>query len=69
MADGEPEFSDVLIIGAGPTGLSLAIALQQAGIAHLLIDKLASGQNTSRAVISFVSPLIFPRAWTIPSVT
>jgi 2-polyprenyl-6-methoxyphenol hydroxylase-like FAD-dependent oxidoreductase len=43
--------TDVLIIGAGPTGLSLAIALQQAGIAHLLIDKLASGQNTSRAAV------------------
>jgi 2-polyprenyl-6-methoxyphenol hydroxylase-like FAD-dependent oxidoreductase len=46
-----PTETDVLIIGAGPTGLTLAIALQQAGIAHLLIDKLASGQNTSRAAV------------------
>jgi 2-polyprenyl-6-methoxyphenol hydroxylase-like FAD-dependent oxidoreductase len=46
-----PTETDVLIIGAGPTGLSLAIALRQAGVAHLLIDRLASGQNTSRAAV------------------
>jgi 2-polyprenyl-6-methoxyphenol hydroxylase-like FAD-dependent oxidoreductase len=46
-----PTETDVVIIGAGPTGLSLAIALQQAGVRHLLIDKLASGQNTSRAAV------------------
>jgi 2-polyprenyl-6-methoxyphenol hydroxylase-like FAD-dependent oxidoreductase len=46
-----PTETDVLIIGAGPTGLTLAIALQQAGIAYLLVDKLASGQNTSRAAV------------------
>jgi 2-polyprenyl-6-methoxyphenol hydroxylase-like FAD-dependent oxidoreductase len=46
-----PTETDVLIVGAGPTGLSLAIVLQQAGIAHLLIDKLAAGQNTSRAAV------------------
>src|SRR5262245_6083685 len=46
-----PGETDVLIVGAGPTGLSLAIALQQAGIAHLLIDKLSAGQNTSRAAV------------------
>ena len=46
-----PTETDVVIIGAGPTGLSLAIALQQAGIPHLLIDRLASGQNTSRAAV------------------
>jgi len=43
--------TDVLIIGAGPTGLALAITLQRAGIDHILIDKLASGQNTSRAAV------------------
>ncbi len=41
--------TDVLVVGAGPTGLALAIALQQAGIDHLLIDKLPQGLNTSRA--------------------
>ncbi len=46
-----PDHTDVLIVGAGPTGLALAIALRQAGIDHLIIDKLASGQNTSRAAV------------------
>ena len=41
--------TQVLIVGAGPTGLTLAIRLQQAGIDHLLIDRLAAGQNLSRA--------------------
>ena len=35
-----PQSTDVLIVGAGPTGLSLAIALRQAGVDHVLIDKL-----------------------------
>ena len=43
--------TDVLIVGAGPTGTALAIALQQAGVNHLLIDKLEQGQNTSRAAV------------------
>jgi 2-polyprenyl-6-methoxyphenol hydroxylase-like FAD-dependent oxidoreductase len=43
--------TDVLIVGAGPTGTALAIALQQAGVSHLLIDKLEQGQNTSRAAV------------------
>jgi len=43
--------TEVLIIGAGPTGLALAITLQQAGIRHLVVDKLATGQNTSRAAV------------------
>ena len=46
-----PTETDVLIVGAGPTGLSLAITLQQAGIRHVLIDKLAEGHNTSRAAV------------------
>jgi 2-polyprenyl-6-methoxyphenol hydroxylase-like FAD-dependent oxidoreductase len=41
--------TDVLIIGAGPTGMALSIALHQRGIHHLIIDRLREGQNTSRA--------------------
>lgn len=41
--------TEVLIVGAGPTGLALATALQQAGIDHLLIDRLEAGLNLSRA--------------------
>lgn len=43
------ESTDVLIVGAGPTGLSLSIALHQRGVRHVLIDRLEEGQNTSRA--------------------
>lgn len=46
-----PARTDVLVIGAGPTGLALSIALQQADIDHVLVDKLARGQNTSRAAV------------------
>jgi 2-polyprenyl-6-methoxyphenol hydroxylase-like FAD-dependent oxidoreductase len=45
------EKTDVLIVGAGPTGLALAIALKQAGVDHLLVEKLPLGQNTSRAAV------------------
>lgn len=46
-----PEHTKVLIVGAGPTGLALAISLQQSGVYHLLIDKLEAGLNTSRAAV------------------
>lgn len=44
-----PLHTDVLIVGAGPTGLALAAALQQNGVDHILIDALETAQNTSRA--------------------
>lgn len=43
--------TDVLIIGAGPTGLALAATLTRKGISNIVVDKLASGQNTSRAAV------------------
>lgn len=43
--------TEVLIAGAGPTGLALAISLQQSGIDHLIVEKLPAGQNTSRAAV------------------
>jgi 2-polyprenyl-6-methoxyphenol hydroxylase-like FAD-dependent oxidoreductase len=46
-----PTSTDVLIVGAGPTGMALAIALRQAGVNHLIIDKLPKGENTSRAAV------------------
>lgn len=45
------ERTDVLIVGAGPTGLALAITLARAGVQALLVDRLAGAQNTSRAAV------------------
>jgi 2-polyprenyl-6-methoxyphenol hydroxylase-like FAD-dependent oxidoreductase len=41
--------TDVLVVGAGPTGLTLAASLAARGIRAVVIDKLAQGANTSRA--------------------
>ena len=41
----------VIIVGAGPTGLALAAELGRLGIPSLVLDRLAAGQNTSRAAV------------------
>jgi 2-polyprenyl-6-methoxyphenol hydroxylase-like FAD-dependent oxidoreductase len=41
----------VLIVGAGPVGLSTALALAQSGVAIRLIDRLKEPTNQSRAAI------------------
>jgi 2-polyprenyl-6-methoxyphenol hydroxylase-like FAD-dependent oxidoreductase len=43
--------TDVLIVGAGPTGLSLATALTTVGIQTTVVDREAAGANTSRAAV------------------
>ena len=43
--------TDVLIVGAGPVGLTLAAALSAAGTRATVIDRLAEGSNTSRAAV------------------
>ncbi len=43
--------TDVLIVGAGPTGLTLATALIAKGVRTTLIDNQAAGANTSRAAV------------------
>lgn len=45
-----PRQCDVLIVGAGPTGLVLAIRLQQFGVETLLIDRLPERLPWSRAL-------------------
>ena len=46
-----PASTTVAIVGAGPTGLALAVTLAQAGIDHVLLDRLPEGANTSRAAV------------------
>jgi 2-polyprenyl-6-methoxyphenol hydroxylase-like FAD-dependent oxidoreductase len=46
-----PTDTDVLIVGAGPTGLTLAASLRAQGIRCTLIDRLTEGANTSRAAV------------------
>jgi 2-polyprenyl-6-methoxyphenol hydroxylase-like FAD-dependent oxidoreductase len=41
--------TDVLVVGAGPTGLTVAAALIARGHQAMVVDKLPQGQNTSRA--------------------
>ena len=43
--------TDVLIVGAGPTGLTLANALALRGVRTTVIDRQAAGDNTSRAAV------------------
>jgi 2-polyprenyl-6-methoxyphenol hydroxylase-like FAD-dependent oxidoreductase len=46
-----PSETGVAIVGAGPTGLALAITLAEAGVDFVLLDRLAEGANTSRAAV------------------
>jgi 2-polyprenyl-6-methoxyphenol hydroxylase-like FAD-dependent oxidoreductase len=43
--------TDILIVGAGPTGLTLAVALATRGIRATVVDRQAEGVNTSRAAV------------------
>lgn len=42
--------SDVLVVGAGPTGLVLALWLTKLGVKPRVIDKIAAAGTTSRAL-------------------
>ena len=46
-----PAHTEVAIVGAGPTGLALAVTLATAGIDFVVVDRLAVGANTSRAAV------------------
>ena len=46
----EMNAAEVLIVGAGPTGLSLAITLRRHGIAVRIIDRAAQPTNVSKAL-------------------
>ena len=46
-----PASTDVVIVGAGPTGLTLANTLAARGISFVVLDQAAQGGNTSRAAV------------------
>jgi 2-polyprenyl-6-methoxyphenol hydroxylase-like FAD-dependent oxidoreductase len=46
-----PGTTDVVIVGAGPTGLTLAGILAKERVSHVILDRLAEGANTSRAAV------------------
>jgi 2-polyprenyl-6-methoxyphenol hydroxylase-like FAD-dependent oxidoreductase len=46
-----PATTDVVIVGAGPTGLALACVLAAEGLSFVLVDRLGEGANTSRAAV------------------
>jgi 2-polyprenyl-6-methoxyphenol hydroxylase-like FAD-dependent oxidoreductase len=46
-----PESIDVLVVGAGPTGLALAAELRRCGVEPLIVDQHREGANTSRAAV------------------
>jgi 2-polyprenyl-6-methoxyphenol hydroxylase-like FAD-dependent oxidoreductase len=43
--------TDVLVVGAGPSGLTLAASLVNKGVATIVVDRQAAGANTSRAAV------------------
>ncbi|WP_433248535.1 FAD-dependent oxidoreductase [Streptosporangium sp. CA-135522] len=46
-----PETTDVLVIGAGPTGLTVALSLAGQGFDVTVVDSEEAGDNTSRAAV------------------
>ena len=46
-----PESVDVVVVGAGPSGLALACTLRQAGVDALVLERAAEGAGTSRAAV------------------
>ena len=46
-----PRKVDVVVVGAGPTGLTLACTLRSANVDVLVLDKVPEGANTSRAAV------------------
>jgi 2-polyprenyl-6-methoxyphenol hydroxylase-like FAD-dependent oxidoreductase len=46
-----PLNANIMIVGAGPSGLALAAELRRLGIETVTVDKVAEGANTSRAAL------------------
>jgi 2-polyprenyl-6-methoxyphenol hydroxylase-like FAD-dependent oxidoreductase len=61
MADGPSDSTDVLIAGAGPTGLVLAIVLTRLGVRVRVVDQAAGPGTASRALAVSARTLEFYR--------
>jgi 2-polyprenyl-6-methoxyphenol hydroxylase-like FAD-dependent oxidoreductase len=51
------ESTDVVIVGAGPTGLTAAVRLAQLGVPHVVLDVAAEPSRTSKAALVHASSL------------
>ena len=51
------EVTDVVVAGAGPTGLALAVRLAQLGVAHVVVDADAGPARESRAALVHAATL------------
>src|SRR6266404_6355998 len=60
-AEGAPTHIPVLIVGAGPTGLVLALWLTRLGVTVRIVDKTAEPGTTSRALANQTRTLEFYR--------
>ncbi|TDU89818.1 2-polyprenyl-6-methoxyphenol hydroxylase-like FAD-dependent oxidoreductase [Kribbella voronezhensis] len=49
--NGIPEHTEVLVVGAGPVGLAVAVSLAGHGREVAVVDRQAAGANTSRASV------------------
>src|SRR5436305_15219190 len=54
---------NVLVVGAGPTGLSLAIELARHGVPFRLIDRATARSDRSRALVVQARSLELMRPW------
>jgi 2-polyprenyl-6-methoxyphenol hydroxylase-like FAD-dependent oxidoreductase len=52
-----PKVTDVLIVGAGPTGLTAALRLAELGVPHLIVDAAEGPSQTSKAALVHASTL------------
>jgi len=53
----QTEMTDVAVVGAGPTGLAMAVRLAQLGVAHVVVDANAGATRESRATLVHAATL------------